>query len=177
VQAGEKVVIVGAGGLGLNGVQIVRAVGAEVAVIDPSGGARERALELGASLVVGPDEADQVRDWSDGGVDVGFDASGALSGFRTALASLRPGGRLACVGYQVGLDFPFDSSRLVLEEITLLGARAGKKAEAAEALRAVEGGAIHPQIMDRLPLEQINEGLNRLKAGQVVGRLVIEMGR
>jgi D-arabinose 1-dehydrogenase-like Zn-dependent alcohol dehydrogenase len=31
--------------------------------------------------------------------------------------------------------------------------------------------------MDRLPLERINEGLERLKTGQVVGRLVIEMAR
>ena len=86
VKVGEKVAIVGAGGLGLNGVQIARAIGAEVAVVDPSSGSRERAQQLGANLVVGPDEANQVREWSDGGVDVGLDASGAPSGFQTALA-------------------------------------------------------------------------------------------
>src|SRR3712207_4102698 len=175
VRSGEKVAIVGAGGLGLNAIQIARAAGATVAVVEPSARARESAEQLGASLAVGPDDAHRVGEWSDGGGDVALDASGAPSGFRTAFACVRPGGRLACVGYKVGADFAFDSSRLVLEEITVLGARPGRKVEAEDALREVERGAIRPEIMDRLPLERVNEALERLKDGEVVGRLVIEL--
>src|SRR5437016_4445596 len=69
-QPGESVVVVGAGGLGLNAVQVARAAGARVAAIDPVPAHREEALRLGAELAVAPDQVGQVLDWTPGGADV-----------------------------------------------------------------------------------------------------------
>ena len=175
--SGETLLVVGAGGLGLNAVQIARELAARVAVIDPQASHRERARELGAELTVGPEDVAEVQAWSDGGTDVALDSSGAASGFRAALDGVRRGGRVVCCGYQVGTEYAFESSRVVLEEITLLGARVGTREDAYDVLRAVEGGSIHPSVMDVLPLEHVNDALERLRAGEVVGRVVIDLDR
>ncbi|MSO42518.1 MAG: hypothetical protein EXQ70_11635 [Solirubrobacterales bacterium] len=174
VQPGEAVVVVGSGGLGLNGVQIASDAGARVAVVDLEPASREKAVELGAELAVSPDELSRVREWSDGGADVVLDTSGSAAGFETAVEALRPGGRLVGCGYQPGVRFSFDSPRLPLDEISILGSRVGSLEDAADALDAVARGAVSPTVNEPIALEQVNEGLARLRAGEVVGRLTVE---
>jgi propanol-preferring alcohol dehydrogenase len=173
VQAGETVVVGGAGGLGLSGVQIARALGARVAAIDPVASHRDLALEAGAELAVAPEGAERVRAWAGQGADVGFEASGSREGFLAVLATLRPGARLVCCGYRPGLEYGLDSAHLVLGEITLLGSRNGTREDARGALRAVEEGKVRPQVMDRLPLEEANRALELLRTGDVRGRIVV----
>jgi propanol-preferring alcohol dehydrogenase len=175
VQAGETVGIVGAGGLGLNGVQIAHAVGARIAAVDRIASHREEAMRLGAELAVAPEGIEQVQLWSEGGCDVGFEASGTRAGFDTAVASLRPGGRLVCCGYRPGVEYGLDSAYLVLQEITVLGSRAATREDARAALKAVERGDIQPVIMGYLPIEKINWALEQLSTGSVLGRFVVQL--
>lgn len=174
VVPGERVVIAGAGGLGLNGVQVAMGLGAVVAILDPVETHRHAALELGAELAVPPDEFPAVIEWSSGGADVGLEASGTRAGFDALVACLRPGGRLVANGYRPGTEFGLDSARLVLGELTMLGSRAGSLADAREALTAVEKGAVRPVISARLSLDEVNEALDLLRSGEVVGRIVIQ---
>jgi D-arabinose 1-dehydrogenase-like Zn-dependent alcohol dehydrogenase len=175
--AGEAVAIVGAGGLGLNAIQVAADAGARVAAVETNAARRELARELGAELAVSPGELEAVRSWAGDGVDVALDSSGVPDGFRAAVDVLRPGGRLVCCGYRPGVDYAVDSARLVLDEITVLGSRAGGRDDARAALAAVDGGRIRPTVMEELPLAAVNEALDRLRAGSVVGRLVIDPGR
>jgi propanol-preferring alcohol dehydrogenase len=173
IQPGERLVVVGCGGLGLNAIQIARAAGARVAAVDPSAAHRELALANGAELAVDPADAEQVRAWAPGGTDLALETSGRRAGFQTAAAAVRPGGRIVCNGYQPGVEYGMDSARLVLEEITILGSRVGTLQDARDALAAVESGAVVPQIMRTAPLTEINEALDALAAGRVDGRIVI----
>jgi D-arabinose 1-dehydrogenase-like Zn-dependent alcohol dehydrogenase len=175
LSAGESLVVVGAGGLGLNAVQIGRNRGVAVAAIDPLQSHREVAEQLGAELAVAPEDWSSVVDWSKGGVDVAFEASGTKIGVNAAISSLRPGGRVVCCGYRPGLDVSLGSVELVLGELTILGSRAGSRSDALASLRAVEEGAIKPQISDRVLLSAVNTGLERLRDGSVLGRLVVMM--
>lgn len=175
--AGESVAVIGAGGLGLNAIQVALDCGARVAAVEPNAERRQLALELGAELAVPPEQVEAVRDWAGQGVDLAFDGSGVRAGFDTALATVAPGGRVACCGYRPGLEYGIDSGRLVLEEITLLGSRAGGRADAREALAAVEEGRIAPPVMQTLPLERVNEALEALSAGSALGRIVISPAR
>jgi 2-desacetyl-2-hydroxyethyl bacteriochlorophyllide A dehydrogenase len=175
--AGETVAVIGAGGLGLNAIQVAMDCGARVAVVEPNAERRELALHLGAKLAVPPEQTQAVRDWAGDGVDLAFDGSGVPAGFEAALATVAPGGRVVCCGYRPGLDYGVDSGRLVLEEITLLGSRAGGRADARAALAAVEERRIAPPVMKTLPLEQVNEALDVLRSGSALGRLVITPGR
>lgn len=173
VRPDETVVVAGAGGLGLSGIQIARALGARVAAIDPVASHRDLALAMGAELAVEPGGREELREWLAGGADVGFEASGARSGFDAVAACLRPGGRLVCCGYRPGVEYGLDSTRLVLEEITVVGSRNGAREDARAALRALEAGRVTPHIMETLALEESNRALERLRAGEVAGRLVV----
>ena len=72
------------------------------------------------------------------------------------------------------MRFSFDSPRLPLDEISILGSRVGSLRDAADALDAVARGAVRPAVNDPIPLEEVNDGLARLRAGQVVGRLTVD---
>jgi propanol-preferring alcohol dehydrogenase len=120
-----------------------------------------------------PDAAERIWEWAKDGADVAIEASGKRAGFAGAVASLRRGGRVVCVGYYPEIEYGLDSSKLVLEEITVLGSRAGTRADARAALTAVEIGAVRPLVEDTLPLDDVNVALDRLRAGNVAGRLVV----
>lgn len=175
LRAGETVVVSGAGGLGLNGIAIASSSGARVAAFDPLPEHREVALSLGAELAVDPADVAAVREWAEDGADLALETSGVRGGFTAALASLRRGGRVVCCGYRPGLEYGFDSGRLVREEITVLGSRAGTRDDARAALDAVERGEIRPLIAGHLPLEHVNEALDRLATGKALGRLIIDL--
>jgi D-arabinose 1-dehydrogenase-like Zn-dependent alcohol dehydrogenase len=173
VADGDRVLVVGAGGLGLNGVQIARYLGATVAVVDPKRDNLERALQLGAEVAVQPPDVATVREWAGDGVDVALDTSGVASGFDAAYESLRPGGRLVACGYQPGVRFDFESSRLPLGELTVLGVRAGSRSDARAALEAVATGAVVPVVSEVVGLGDANAALERLERGGVLGRVAV----
>ena len=176
IEAGERLVVVGCGGLGLHGIQIARAAGAHVAGIDPNPRHRALALEHGAEVALDPADLPRVRDWAPEGADIALETSGRREGFQAGAAALRPGGRIVCNGYQPGVEYGLDSARLVLEEITILGSRVATREDTRRALAAVEAGDVTPQIMRRLPLADVNQALEALAAGRVDGRIVITPG-
>jgi D-arabinose 1-dehydrogenase-like Zn-dependent alcohol dehydrogenase len=174
---GELLVIAGAGGLGLNAVQVAAGSGARVAVIDPVPERRLAALAAGAEIAVGSDEAGAILEWSEGGADLGVEASGVRAGFDALSASVRAGGRLVCVGYRPGVEYGLDSHQLVRRELTLLGSRNGAREDARQALAAVEAGSVKPAIAARFPLAEVNLAYRALGDGQLPGRVLVEPQR
>jgi D-arabinose 1-dehydrogenase-like Zn-dependent alcohol dehydrogenase len=172
---GEKLVVAGAGGLGLNAVQVALDAGASVAVLDPDETAREKAAALGAELALHPAAVANVVEWGDGGADVGLEASGRRDGFDSLVAAVRPGGRIVCCGYLPGAEWGLDSMQLVLSEIAVLGSRASSREDARRALDAVDSGRVVPEIARRLPIEEVNDGLALVRGAGVAGRVVIEL--
>ncbi|HKV88106.1 MAG TPA: alcohol dehydrogenase catalytic domain-containing protein [Candidatus Dormibacteraeota bacterium] len=173
VRSGESVVVIGAGGLGLAGIQISRTAGARVAAVDPVEAHREEALHSGAEIAVEPEAVKQVLDWTPaGGADVVYEASGSRAGLDMAAQLITPGGRLICNGWAPGVEYGMQSSQLVLREITLIGSRAGTRRDIRAVLRALERGQVTPAY-EAIPLEGINDAMARLKARQVTGRFVV----
>ena len=96
-QPGDRVLIAGAGPIGIITAQTARAFGArEVIVSDPVGPRRERALRYGATSVVDPTTEDLVG--LDLGVDSFIDASGAAPAITGGIRSVRPAGTAVLVG-------------------------------------------------------------------------------
>jgi D-arabinose 1-dehydrogenase-like Zn-dependent alcohol dehydrogenase len=174
VRSGESVVVVGAGGLGLSAIQIASSAGARVAAIDPIESHREQALKVGAEVAVDPADAASLVDWSHGGADVVYEASGKRAGLDAAARVITMGGRLICNGWAPDVEYGMQSRQLVLEEITMIGSRAGTRNDIRSVLRALERGQVTPATEPH-PLKDINEVMVRLRAGQVVGRFVIQM--
>jgi D-arabinose 1-dehydrogenase-like Zn-dependent alcohol dehydrogenase len=102
VVAGQRVAIVGVGGLGTYGLQMARNLGATVIAVDASADALDRATALGADEVVlagqGMSVGRAVKDLTDGGVDIAIEFVGAATTVDAAIKSLRPGGLAVAVG-------------------------------------------------------------------------------
>jgi 2-desacetyl-2-hydroxyethyl bacteriochlorophyllide A dehydrogenase len=175
IERGERLVIAGAGGLGIHALQIARAAGCSVAVLDPVESRLELATELGAEIAVTPEDAERLFGWAGDGADVALESSGARAGFDVAVRCLRRGGRIVCCGYYPGVEYGVDSYRLVIEELEIMGSVAASIGAAGEALAAIAEGLVDTQIAERLPLDQVNAALARLRAGELPGRIVIEV--
>ncbi|HEU4806727.1 MAG TPA: alcohol dehydrogenase catalytic domain-containing protein, partial [Homoserinimonas sp.] len=106
VGGGRFALVIGLGGLGQIGVQILAALtGATIIATDMKEDAMRRAEENGAVTVAGgPDQAEEIRRLTGGrGVDAAFDFVGATPTIKAAQASMAQGGRLTVVGIAGGV--------------------------------------------------------------------------
>jgi alcohol dehydrogenase len=186
VTAGATVTVIGLGGVGIHALQIAHAAGARATGVDVS----ERALDVarGLGLSVAGDPGDVVADDAlgagvdgggdddhDGGVDVVVDTVGTPATIARAERLVRPGGRIVAVGYAVDRSLELPSARLVLEEVELVGSRYVARDELERAIRLVADGRVQTVVDRVLPLERANEAFAALEAGEVVGRVVLEV--
>lgn len=116
---GGRVLITGAGPVGIAIAQVARAYGAvEVVVSDVSAARRESALTFGATSVVDP-TVDALGDLAVG-MDAFVDASGAASAVRAGFDTVRPGGRVVLVG--MGLpELPLPVIAIQNKELVVTG--------------------------------------------------------
>lgn len=128
--AGEKVLVNGAGPIGVLAVTYLKDLGCEVAVADMNQARLELAAACGADrtfLVAGAfpaaDQADELAAWTDGnGPSLIIDATGAPVSVTTAIDLVATAGRVVCVGIS-DRQLSFDMRKLATKEIDLLGSR------------------------------------------------------
>jgi D-arabinose 1-dehydrogenase-like Zn-dependent alcohol dehydrogenase len=177
VRAGDTVVVIGLGGVGIHALQIAAAVGATAIGIDISPRARKVASELGLEALDGHHLAidERAMEVSAGnGVDIVIDTVGSTATVADAFRIVRPAGRIVGVGYSADSSMQgVPTTRFVLEEVELVGSRYVALDELDRAVRLVADGRIQPVIDRVLPLEKANDALNALEAGDVVGRVVL----
>lgn len=177
VQPGQDVVVLGTGGLGVHAIQVLRLSGARIIGVDVAPEKLELARQMGADEVVDArqeDVADAVLALTQGaGVDAVLEFVGLPSVVETDLRLLKRGGTLVLLGYAPGQPFHADSTDVVLTEKRIAGSRASSKQDLIEVIHLVERGAITPVITQRFPLEQVNQALDTLRAGEVLGRAVV----
>ncbi len=166
-QPGERVAVLGVGGLGISAVQLAIALGARaVYAVDVNPVKLSAAERLGAVPVDGTgDVVEALR--SAGGVDVALELVGIADLVRVAVASLAPGGRAVAVGITTD-EFRLDPFRdLVLAERSVIGSADHLSTEVAEVLALAESGQIDPgaAITARVPLEAdaVNAAMDRLE--------------
>lgn len=173
VSAGDVVAVVGCGGVGLNVVQCATVAGARVIAIDLNDERLEAARELGAVETVNPSAMERVdkhvRKLTGGGVDVAFEAIGNPTTMRMAYSLLRRGGRLCVIGYSAD-DVTLSAAKLMYFELEVVGSLGCGGGEYPEIIGLVEAGRIklEPIVSGTLPLEEINEGMDRLRRGEGV---------
>jgi (R,R)-butanediol dehydrogenase / meso-butanediol dehydrogenase / diacetyl reductase len=159
---GETAVIMGAGPIGLVTMLALRAGGAGlVAMVEISQARKEKALSLGADLVLDPTTDDVVatlKQLTGGGVDVAFDASGHNETLAMAIGSIRPKGTIVNIAlWEHHADI--DMFQFLFTEAYLTSSVAYANDHAA-VIAALAAGRIDaaPLISKRIPLEQIVSG-------------------
>lgn len=173
VGAGDWVAVLGCGGVGLNVVQCATVMGGRVIAIDVNEQRLETARSLGAELTLNPKGHDRldktVRGLTGGGVHVAFEAIGSSETIRAAFGLLRRGGRLCVIGYSPE-EVALSAAKIMYYELEVVGSLGCGGGEYPEILRLVEAGRIRldPIVSGTVPLEDINDAFDRLRAGQGV---------
>jgi propanol-preferring alcohol dehydrogenase len=171
---GATALVVGVGGLGHVGIQIIRAISqATVIAVDVSDDKLELAREVGAhhTVLSGPDTAARVRELTGGlGADAVFDFVGAQPTIDTARASVAVDGFIHIVGIGGGLlptgffSTPFGAA--------VRAPYWGSRSELIEVLDLARSGALSVHV-ERYGIEDAVEAYGRLHHGEVRGRAVV----
>ncbi|MGH8980523.1 MAG: NAD(P)-dependent alcohol dehydrogenase [Acidimicrobiales bacterium] len=170
---GSVAVVIGIGGVGHIGLQLLVALGSSTVVaVDADERARTLAGKLGADHVVEAGEAVQAaRDLSGGrGADVVIDFVGTDSTHADSIAALRRGGTYSVVGYGGTVRAP--SASLVNNEHAVIANLVGSWPDLYELLELHAAGKVvlHTQ---RHRFEEVNDVLEALRRGEVFGRAVL----
>ena len=178
VQPGNRVLILGTGGLGMNAIQIAKIFGAEVYATSRQKEKLDISLEMGADAVINTKEQDlhaEIVRLTDGEMcDVVIDNIGIKSSINDALKLVCAGGRVIVSGYN-DPSFEADYQNIMKFEKEILGMRGMTKLDLVEVIGLVEARKIVPFIFKTIPFERINEGLNMLRTGEAMGRVVLMM--
>lgn len=166
VKKGTKVGIIGIGGLGTLGNQFAVLKGAKVYVASRKASAREKALKAGAYKA-----AESILDFKDEGLEVIIDFAGANKTTADALEAVAPGGKVVVVG-MASLNTNINTSSLILKEASIVGSVGGTPEDIKDVLNLMKEGKVRIDT-EEISLEEVPEGLERLKEGKVTSRLVM----
>ena len=174
----EWVLVLGAGGLGLSAVAMLRALGHErivVADLDPKKFAAAMAGGASATINAGaPDALDQLKNVTGGMIYGAVDLVGAAATFSLAYAALRKGGRYIVVGLYGG-EVPLSIVPTIQRAIMIQGSYVGSPQELREVVALAQAGRLKALPLEKRAPERISETLDQLKAGALIGRVVAEM--
>ena len=173
----KYLIVVGAGGLGLMGVQLARVMtSAKIICVDLDDQKLGTAKEMGADYTVNsrdPDTVQKILDICDGkGADSIVDFVNAPPTVKLGLAILRKRGVLTLVGL-FGGSLEVSLVTIPLKSITIQGAYTGNYNDMVELMQLARDGKINPVISKRYSLDDANTALNDLKERRIIGRAVI----
>jgi NADPH:quinone reductase-like Zn-dependent oxidoreductase len=180
VKPGDRVLIQGTGGVSLFALQFAKAAGATVIATSSSNEKLDRLKSLGADHLINYRETEK---WGQAvlaltggqGVEHVIEVGGPHSIGQSFVAA-RTGGHVAIIGAVGGFDIdtmPFaivQAKRLRLQAVTV-----GSRRDQIEMVRAIEAHALRPVIDACFPLEQLRAAFERLKSGNRVGKICIQI--
>lgn len=174
--ATDPVVVIGAGGVGMMGITLARMMGAQrVIAVDIDPVKREAALKAGATLAIDGGASDAValiQQATGGGSVATLDFVGSGQTVDLAIAAAIKGGSVVVVGlYGGAINLP--TPYLPMRALTLRGSYVGSHSEMAELLALVNQKGLPPVPITTRPLDEVSTALADLRAGRVVGRVVL----
>lgn len=171
-QPGERVAILGIGGLGHLAVQYARALGLYTIAVTSRADKQAEARQMGADEVVLSGDDPGLALQAAGSVDMILSTTDSAPQIERALRGLRPQGRLVSVGVP---DKPvmLHLGQLIMAQPRIIVATQGERRDLVDALRLCAAGKVKP-LLELYPLEQINQALERLIAGKVRYRAVLQ---
>jgi 2-desacetyl-2-hydroxyethyl bacteriochlorophyllide A dehydrogenase len=178
--AGLRVLVSGAGPLGLLVVAALAARGVtDLVVSEPAAARRDQALATGAAQAVDPSELPAVPDLPthcrDDGFAIAFETSGQATAITTSLGLLRPTGRLVLLGTG-SMSVRVDPIRILLNELVVTGAYCYDADGIDDALTLLASGRLPTDALlspDDIGLDDLLATMQRLKAGQLPTKALV----
>ncbi len=176
MQAGDNVMIIGAGPMGLLFAQMYRTLGAgKVIVADISTKRLSFALEIGVDKALNPKEidlAEAMEEITGVGADIVVDAVG--NQLNTAIKLVRRGGQVILFGLRPHDNPAVNQYTITRYDLTLYGAFVGLK-PFEQTIQLLESQRIHPSalITHRVPLSELAQGVELMRSGQGL-KVVVE---
>jgi NADPH2:quinone reductase len=183
---GERVLVHGAaGGVGTAALQVARALGASTIAVVSSEEKERVAREAGAEEVVRSDGPwrEQVLELTGGGVDVVLDPVGGER-FTDSLRCLREDGRVLVVGFTEGSIPEVKVNRLLLRNVSVVGAGWGayvmgnpeRNRMTGEAIATmIDDGFVKPIVGGSYALEDAPEAFRAIDERRAVGKVVLNV--
>ena len=174
LRAGDRCVIIGAGGLGHIGIQVLHAItAAQLIVVDRNPEAVKLALTIGANDAVTADgtQLQQVLELTDGkGAEVVIDFVGEGGSTTEGLTMTRQGGDYLIVGYGENINIP--TIDLISNEINIIGNLVGSYNDLVELMALTAQGKVRLHTT-KYPLNNYQTAIDDLTNGRVRGRAIL----
>ncbi len=173
---GRELLIIGAGGVGLSGLSMAKALlDCKIIVSDIDKAKREQALQEGADSVIDPTDKEAVyalMKSTRGGVAAAIDFVGSDRSAGFGIQMLNKGSTLLVVGL-FGGALPLSIPILPLKAITIAGSFVGSTQDMKEMMELVHAGKISPIKITERSLSCAHQTLEDLQQGSIVGRVVL----
>ncbi|MGQ9583183.1 MAG: alcohol dehydrogenase catalytic domain-containing protein [Thermoplasmatota archaeon] len=180
VQPGEKVLVLGCGGVGLSLVQMAALAGGSVVAVDIFDEKLEQARRFGASEVVNARKVESlskaIKKMTGGGADIAFEVIGNPPTIEEAFKAVRWGGRVIVVGY-THEDVRLNAGRIMFCEIEVKGSLGCGLQDYPRIIEMARTGRlrVREMVTHRFKLDEINEGFRNLESGnpQLIRSIVV----
>ncbi len=179
VRAGDVVLVQGTGGVSTAAIQLGAAMGARVMVTSSSDAKLLQAKALGAREGINyrttPEWSKEVLKATGAhGADLVIDLGGTKT-LEQSVKSLAYRGGVAIVGGLTGYDGAVPAEPLLIKVATAYGVFVGSRTDYYQMSRFLAKHGIHPAVDHVYRFEQLDEALSRLKSGDFVGKIVLEL--
>jgi alcohol dehydrogenase len=173
----RNLLLIGLGGVGMMGLAFAQAMFKQkISVADLSASARQSALNNGASMAYDPSEPDvakRILKETEGGFDEIVDFAGNEKSMGFAVSVLARGGKIVVSGLMGG-NFSLPMVQWIYKRMTIEGFMTGTLAEAHELMALARAGKLKPTPMREAPMGDVQKWIDELRAGKVVGRIVLK---
>ena len=177
IKPGDRVLVLGTGGVSIFALQMAKAFGASVAATSSSDEKLERVRALGADFTVNYKSQENwgaaVREWTGGdGVDHVVEVGGPAT-LAQSIEAGRIGAHLALIGVLTGRSGEIPTAKMMAKQQTLQGLIVGSRTMQTEMIRALETTGIRPVIDSRFALADIAEAFRHEEAGKHFGKIAL----
>ncbi len=172
----EAIVLIGAGGLGLNAIEILKAMGhRKIVVVDVNPEKLAAAKKAGASDTVEAtgEVRQRILEVCNGPVLGIIDLVNGTTTARFALDALRKGGKLVQVGL-FGGELMLSLPLMAIRALTVQGSYVGTVKDLRALVALAQKGDLKPLPVSTVPQAQANDALMRLRDGKITGRVVLK---
>ncbi|HKF31734.1 MAG TPA: zinc-binding dehydrogenase [Jatrophihabitantaceae bacterium] len=169
LRPGQTVLVQGAsGGVATAAIMMARAMGLRVWATARTEAKQQAALDLGAHEAFASGARLPER------VDVVFETVGEAT-WAHSVRSLKPGGRIVVCGATSGSQPPAELARVYFLQLSVVGSTMGTKSELTDLIAFLRASGLRPHIDRILPLASVRDGMAAMAAGDLVGKIVIEI--